>query len=236
MTQLPHYVYRPAKNLVLWAYILIALNIVCYVVVVPLNVYSLSLLGNLRRALQGGEDIDEEQYAWAEQTGSFLMVTSLVLFIFSAVLVACWINRAHKNARALGVKGIRHSPAMAVGSFFIPIWAFFVPYQAMKQMVSGSLELVREAAPCGLLRVWWIAYLMGIFCNRISAVMTKKATFESQEIAELIIDIDTLMIAMHLENVAGICMGIAAWVLFILIRRTEHAHERYAKQQGLQAI
>lgn len=236
MVQLSQHVYRPAKNMVLWACILMALNMVCYVVALPLNFYGLSLLGELKRAMQNGEDTDEVPYAQAELAGSALMVISVVLFVSSAILIACWINRAHKNARALGVEGIRHSPVMAVVSFFIPIVSFFMPYQAMKQMVSGSLALIGKTAPRASLLIWWLTYLAGMFSNRISAFMTQKAAFESQDMAQLIADIDTLMVAIHLENLACICLSIAACLLFALIRRTERAHVQIAAQQGLQAI
>ena len=236
MPQPPNYGYRPVNNLVLWTYILIAANVVCYVVALPLNAYVLSLVAEMKRALQSDEYMDPAQYAWMDQAGSVLMVTSIMLFVLSAILVACWINRAHKNSRALGVKDIRYSPAMAVGSFFIPIVSLFMPYQLMKQMVSGSLVLTGEAAPRASLLVWWVAYLVGSFSNRISAFMAQKATFESQEIAQLIADIDKSVIAVHLENIACICLGISAGLLFVLIRRTERAHGQLAAQQGLRLI
>ena len=50
MPQPPNYGYRPVNNLVLWTYILIAANVVCYVVALPLNANDLSLMTEMKRA------------------------------------------------------------------------------------------------------------------------------------------------------------------------------------------
>lgn len=54
------------------------------------------------------------------------------LFHFVTICVCGrWIYVAHKNLPALGAENLRFRPGLAVGSFFIPIYNLWGPFQAV---------------------------------------------------------------------------------------------------------
>jgi len=54
------------------------------------------------------------------------------------VLFLVWIYLANKNVRALGARGMEHTPGWCVGWFFVPIANLYMPYQAIREVYQAS--------------------------------------------------------------------------------------------------
>ncbi len=53
--------------------------------------------------------------------GGVAAILLIVLLYLLTIIVHCvWTNRMNKNARALGARDMEHTPAWAVGYYFIP--------------------------------------------------------------------------------------------------------------------
>jgi hypothetical protein len=78
----------------------------------------------------------------------------LVPGLASCVVYLVWKYRAATNARILDPSAMTISPAMAVGSYFIPFVFFVVPYRAMAGIARATLG---NASGVGL---WWACHIM----------------------------------------------------------------------------
>jgi hypothetical protein len=89
---------------------------------------------------------------------SFGAVTSLVgLCAIAAIVFKCiWQYRAATAARALGLPA-RHSPGWGVGSRFVPIVNFWMPYQAVRDCLPAN-----DPHRPLVLRWWLLALAMGL--------------------------------------------------------------------------
>jgi hypothetical protein len=87
-------------------------------------------------------------------------VTLLVLVLtLAAVVLACiWQHRAASAARGLGLPAT-HSPGWGVGSWFVPVVNFWMPYQAIRDCLPPQDE--RRVA---VLRWWLVLMATWILC------------------------------------------------------------------------
>jgi hypothetical protein len=98
----------------------------------------------------------DERNVLITQASSILNLAVVVLFCF-------FMPRANRNVRVFGAGGLSFTPRWAAGVFFVPIWALYKPYQAMKEIWQGSdpdraLGSWLGKAPA-LLSWWWGMYL-----------------------------------------------------------------------------
>jgi hypothetical protein len=49
-------------------------------------------------------------------------------------LFVIWVHRMQANTFALGVLGLRYTPAWAVGWYFVPIVNLWMPYRVMREI------------------------------------------------------------------------------------------------------
>ncbi|WP_114520464.1 DUF4328 domain-containing protein [Altererythrobacter sp. ZODW24] len=87
----------------------------------------------------------------------------LACLLVSMVFIGMWIHRAHSNLHAIGFGSQEFTPGWAVGWFFVPIAAFWKPFQAMRDLwrrsTGAGVTDDREAPP--LMLIWWSAWLIG---------------------------------------------------------------------------
>lgn len=232
------YVYRPTNTLSVWAFVAIGLAIVSWAANLVFGV--LFAVPLLAKGIQLDNLNEAELLALGEQftqleTVTFALIALLVCtFLFSMVMVSIWINRSHKNARALGVAGLSSSPAMAVGSFFIPIVNLFLPYRAMKELVSGSLKANHQPPIAAKLGFWWFTWIVGNLLSRLSNKMIDNQA-ESGTLAELANKMVTLQQALYIDFVSEILMIMSALLLWQIMRQTNQAHQQLA-QQTMQTV
>lgn len=95
--------------------------------------------------------------------GAALLGESLVLLV-TYILFGMWIYRAAANVDAAAVPGFIHTPAWAVGWYFIPVANLFKPFGAMRQIWnashghSGALDRGNI-----LLTAWWAIWVVSGF-------------------------------------------------------------------------
>jgi Domain of unknown function (DUF4328)/Protein of unknown function (DUF2510) len=77
-------------------------------------------------------------------------------FVAAAIVALMWQHRAASAGRALGLPS-GQSPAWGVGSWFVPIVNFWIPYQAVRDCLPpGDPHRARVLH-------WWIAWLLATF-------------------------------------------------------------------------
>ena len=67
-----------------------------------------------------------------------LSLLAVPVHLTCGVLLLVWIYLANKNVRALGARGMAHTPGWCVGWFFVPIANLFMPYQAIREIHQAS--------------------------------------------------------------------------------------------------
>jgi len=98
-----------------------------------------------------------ELSATVRTLGGFITLATL-----AAVIIACiWQYRAATTARALGRPAV-HSPGWGVGSWFVPIVQFWMPYQAIR-------DLLEPGNPNrALVARWWLC-MVGAWILSVAA-------------------------------------------------------------------
>ena len=118
-------------------------------------------------AIGHGAGYDDEGGSGAWQATSAI---SFLVFCGGAITVLRWIYLANANAHALDAQGMRMSPGLAVGCYFIPIANLGMPFASMREMWKASSaprdwEIVRAPAIIGW---WWLFWLLDNFASAIS--------------------------------------------------------------------
>ena len=91
-------------------------------------------------------------------------IISVVAFLLTAILFACWTYRASANAHVIA-DGLSISAGWAVGWYFVPVMSLFQPYVAMKEtwLASKYGSNWGDAEVTGLLPFWWVTWLVSGF-------------------------------------------------------------------------
>jgi hypothetical protein len=85
-------------------------------------------------------------------------------------LFVIWVHRMQANTFALGILGLRYTPAWAVGWYFVPIVNLWMPYRVMREIWCANRNPAGwqyDRAP-GALILWWLLWLASIVYIRIS--------------------------------------------------------------------
>lgn len=119
--------------------------------------------------------------AYSRTLAVALVGTNVVLGLFftlAAVPVAGWIYRAHANLAEAGVSELRYSPGWSVGSFFVPLVNFVVPFRAMRELHNRSHgEAAWEAhAPVSDVTSWWSCQIAAGAVSAVAGLVALLAT------------------------------------------------------------
>jgi len=82
-----------------------------------------------------------------------------------AVTVPMWMYRSSRNLRALGAEGLRWSPGLSAGGWFIPLANIFIPYLALD-------ELERSARGKGDSPFIWVSWASMLQAWLFAALLT----------------------------------------------------------------
>lgn len=136
----PNYDYKP---LGVWA-VLSAIGVAIEAslwVVIPLFLIFLAMGADAPEAAEAADEIDEEAlagiFAVFAALGIFLLVW-LINNLFLAISFFVYSYRANANLRALGAKGLKTTPGMTIGWWFVPFMNWYKPIQAMNEIVKAS--------------------------------------------------------------------------------------------------
>ncbi|MEL1249738.1 DUF4328 domain-containing protein [Aurantiacibacter gilvus] len=92
-------------------------------------------------------------------------IVQLGSFVASIVLVAIWVNQAHRNLHDGGVTGLNYSPGWATASFFIPFVNLWVPFASTRELYNRSIGKAEwhAATSAGPVTSWytcnWAAFI-----------------------------------------------------------------------------
>ena len=108
--------------------------------------------------------------------GSVLLIGSF--FVLAAVPVAIWIYRAHANLHEAGVSELAYSPGWTVGSYFVPLVNFVIPFRAMRELHNRSHgEGPWQAhAPVADVTSWWSCHLAAGLVLAVATFVAMLAT------------------------------------------------------------
>src|SRR5688572_1405567 len=84
-----------------------------------------------------------------------------VFFLLAVVPIALWIYRAHANLREAGLSELAYSPGWSIGSYFVPLANFVIPFRAMRELHNRSHgEGPWQAdSPVADVASWWSCHL-----------------------------------------------------------------------------
>lgn len=137
-----------------------------------------------------------------------MVLLAFLIFIAGGVVVLRWIYFANANVRALGAQELNASPAMAVGSYFIPIVNLGMPFQSMREIWKASVnprdwEIVRAPAIIGW---WWMFWLLSCFAGIISfrlGLMEEAGFQPAEELLQIAADTFTIPASLILIRIIG---------------------------------
>lgn len=94
----------------------------------------------------------------------------LIILCVTVALFLFWIYRIQVNTFALGIFGLRYTPAWAVGWSFVPIANLWMPYQVMRELWCANRNpggWQYDSVGWQLL-VWWLLWLASMIYVRFS--------------------------------------------------------------------
>ena len=198
------YLFRPVKTVGFISMSCIAVCMLISLYTVFVNNEAISLLGTDFTEAQGYAIDDKMQQ---------LGIIYLIGYIISCLVFFYLINQVCKNAHFLQRKQMSDSPAMAVGSFFIPFYNIYKPYAVLRDIFKSSG--LRDKV--GLLLVWWILWLLAGGIGRISAKQYMRAD-----------TVETIQAALSLENIGEyVTLAAGALVMAWIYMLTNKQHDLY---------
>ena len=94
-------------------------------------------------------------------------IAIFTLFIVTTVFFCKWVHRACTNAHGFS-NAMTITPNWAVGWYFIPVAALFMPYKAMAEIWNASAP---QGAGRGVLVTWWSLFITIIAAATISIII-----------------------------------------------------------------
>jgi hypothetical protein len=101
-----------------------------------------------------------------------------VVFLIAAVPIAGWIYRAHANLHEAGVNELTYSPGWSLGSFFVPLLNFVVPFRAMRELHNRSHGEGPWQARSAVADVtsWWSCHIAALGVAAVAMLVALLAT------------------------------------------------------------
>jgi hypothetical protein len=97
-------------------------------------------------------------------------LAQVIILCVAVPLFALWIYRMQANTFALGILGLRYTPAWAVGWCFVPIANLWMPYRVMREIWCANRNPGgwQYDSASGLLILWWLLWLASMIYVRFS--------------------------------------------------------------------
>lgn len=143
----------------------------------------------------------------------------VLIVIVTGVIFLMWIHRANRNARGLGAQGMMFTPGWSVGWYFVPIWALWKPYYAMKEIWQASENpgaWQSQTAP-RLLRTWWTLWVISCMLGQ----MAFRTSFRANTGTELVFS-EVISLLSNLADIP-LCLVAMRLVRGIIQRQTHWA-------------
>ena len=159
-----------AKNAINSLYAMIAVS----VLMITFTFYTIYLLNNMSLMFDTEADLN-----------SYLVLAGIANLIYSGIYITCWVlfimwfRRAYFNLHKLVPSSqLRYSEGWAAGSWFIPVFYLWGPYQIATNLFSKSEDLLvehdlmdRQPKYHQTKRWWWGLWISAGIIQRIGAKM-----------------------------------------------------------------
>lgn len=175
------------------------------------------------RAASGTATFDEARH-------DLLILIQMTVYLVTAVVFIRWFHRAYANLPAVGISGLRHGTAWAIGAWFVPIVSLFWPKQIADEIWRGSdPSLEPDQGPSWgqgkvpvVVGAWWLAF--------IASGLLVGAGWELWGGADTYADIKLAAIVEVTGNAIGVLSGALA---FVVVDRTSERQQARATRVAI---
>ena len=147
---------------------------------------------------------------------------SLAVYLVTAVPFLMWIYRANVNCRGFAT-GMKYSPGLAAGGFFIPFANLVYPCAAMQEIwkVSQNPEEWQMEKASVLVGFWWGFWLL---CAVLGQVLIRyPKTHEGDDIATIISTLQNISTILIVLELAKIVLSLLAFAMIHRITARQYA-------------
>lgn len=116
------------------------------------------------------EHTPQSEEPWVEVTAMLLKLGSFVFFLTGIISFLMWTYRCAHNGHRLEDAARNHTPGWCVGSYFVPIYNLWGPYQGMREIVWNTFRHAEEKSVTGLLIPWWICWVVYNLLDRFGEI------------------------------------------------------------------
>ena len=193
-----------------WVTVFLLANVVIGLIAVASDYSQVRLISRTKE----GQTISQAEAEANDSRQQAVGMAQLSAFLLTGILFLMWIHRAHGNLPALGARGLKFSPGMAVGWFFVPILNLFQPYQAVREIWKASDPdadvdrlnvFARRSAPGSpIIGGWWVLWLVSTIGGRIVSSLAPRARTADEFLA-----IGWLILVSDALNVIAALLAIA---------------------------
>ena len=119
-----------------------------------------------------GEEVDIDLLSFSDLLIQSFAILHIVLFIVSGIFFIRWLLGIYDNLKAKSIR-TRHSRAMVIWSWIIPIINLFYPYQIVSDFDSKLTRLIKQKKPdhavqtSSIIGLWWTLWILGYFFDRV---------------------------------------------------------------------
>lgn len=141
-----------------------------------------------------------------------IYVAAFVAFVFTVVTFLMWLHGVSRNAWSPYPEGVRSSPRMAVGAWFIPFVNLVRPYRVVRALHSAAFidgpalrgDWVARAP--SVFPIWWGTWLV---YNGLTNVGARLGFSKDPEMVRFGLWLETL--ALPLQLASGFCLMAIIW-------------------------
>lgn len=168
-------------------------------------------------------------YSNYDALGSILHLTSSIILVF---LVSVWIFRANKNSRSLGAKNMKFTPAESIVWYFVPVFNFWKPYYAMKELFKTSVNpndwenMNENRLILLLLLLWWWSWILSFSSSQHYFQLVQKYSTVTDYTVANYIDLSQTLVGV---TFSGLLSGI---FLLIIINKIYASQMKNFKESG----
>ena len=137
---------------------------------------------------------------------SIISVCIALIAIFSFIF---WFSRVYHNLHKK-VQGMKYSPGMAAGWWFVPLMNFYKPMELMKEASEKTKKLLsynsisfNEMLSGKLITVWWLLHIGAIMISQITS-----RYFDPEGSLEVLIGSTIMCICNNFISIAFYCLSI----------------------------
>lgn len=177
-----NYTYKSASFLSRILLLLLVLSI-------PLSVFAIFsryIEYELLVAIRDGIEITEDQAIASDTRQAMIELLQVLLGFITAVYFCMWVYRISRNAHSIENVSLQYTPGWTVGYFFIPIFNFWKPYQALRKTYES---FIAQPSTNLVLPLWWFVWIISITIGGFGLIIIEGAEGHTEMIRASVISI-----------------------------------------------